>query len=322
MDNQSGALPDARPSRSRVVLLGLLQLACVGLVARLLWNDRHELASMPSMAARDFVLLFGLNLLGHLQRTLEFTYMLRRLGVREPFGEGFLLTGAGYLLNHLPLNAGFVMRAVILRRDHALPYSSYVSLTMVNAVLNLGVGAVVSAIVVGASGSGGSSRSALLVGLVALTLVCALTLYLPALPLPGRAGWLRRQFLNLAEGVRMIRGSGGALLLLSFLALAKVFTLALRFAICFHVLGRPIPVRAAVLVAVAHNLLAIVNFTPGNLGLRELVISVLAGELGSSQPIGLAAASVERVVSLVYIVLTGLPGIHSLRNRGRAALPG
>lgn len=322
MDYRSGALPEARPSRSRVVVLGLLQLACVGLVVRLLWNDRDALASIPHIALSDFLLLLGLNLLGHLQRTLEFTYMLRRLGVREPFAEGFLLTGAGYLLNHLPLNAGFIMRAVVLRRDHALPYSSYVSLTMVNAVVNVGVGALVSAVVLGSSESASQSRFALATGLLAFSLVCALTLYLPAPPLPHRAVWLRRQFLNLAEGVGAIRGSGGALLLLSILALAKVFALALRFAICFHVLGRPIPIRAAILVAVAHNLLAIVNFTPGNLGLRELVISVVAGEVGSSQPIGLAAASVERVVSLLYAVLTGLVGIHSLRNRGRAALPG
>ena len=31
--------------------------------------------------------------------------------------------------------------------------------------------------------------------------------------------------------------------------------------------------------------------------------------------------TVERAVSLLYAVLVGLPGIHSLRNRGRAAQP-
>jgi uncharacterized membrane protein YbhN (UPF0104 family) len=305
-----------------MVVVGLVQLACVSLVARLLWKDRPELASISQVAVSDFLLLFALNILGHLQRTLEFTYMLRRLGVREPFGEGFLLTGAGYLLNHLPLNAGFIMRAVVLRRDHALPYSSYVSLTMVNAVVNLGVGSLVSVIVLAPGASAGGAKSLVVAFLATLFLASLLGLYLPALALPRGSGWVWRQLRNLAEGVRVIRGNGRALLLLALLALAKVFTLGLRFTICFHVLGTSISLRAAVLVAVAHNLLALVNVTPGNLGLRELVISVLAGELGSSQGIGLAAASVERVVSLGYIVLTGLPGIHSLRNRGRAALPG
>jgi uncharacterized membrane protein YbhN (UPF0104 family) len=251
---------------------------------------------------------------------LEFTYMLRRLGVREPFGEGFLLTGAGYLLNHLPLNAGFVMRALVLRRDHALPYSGYMSLTMVNAVVNVGVGALVAAVVLGTGGSASNSKSAVIAGLCAIALASALTMYLPALPLPRGSGWLSRQIQNLARGVEVIRGSGGAIFFLALLALTKVFALALRFAICFHVLGQSISLRAALLVAVAHNLLAIVNFTPGNLGLRELVISVLSGELGSSRTLGLAAASIERIVSLTYTVLVGIPGIHSLRNRGRAPL--
>ena len=322
MANERDTLPEARQSRSRLVVLGLLQVACVALVARLLWKDRAELANMPRIAAGEFALLFGLNLLGHLQRTLEFTYMLRRLGVREPFGEGFLLTGAGYLLNHLPLNAGFVMRAVVLRREHALPYSSYLSLTMVNAVVNLGVGALVSALVLTLSSGSGSPKWVAIVGLAALSAGCLAVLHLPQPAMPTGKAWLIRQLRNLGNGMRLIRSSGRALPFLASLALAKIFTLALRFAICFHVLGSPISLRAAVLVAVAHNLLAIVNFTPGNLGLRELVISVLSGELGSSQPLGLAAATIERVVSLLYIVLFGLPGIHSLRNRGRAALPG
>jgi uncharacterized membrane protein YbhN (UPF0104 family) len=321
MEPESGALPEARPSRSRVVVVGLVQLVCVALVARALWSNRDELSSMPHIAAGPFVMLFALNVVGHLQRTLEFTYMLRRLGVREPFGEGFLLTGAGYLLNHLPLNAGFIMRAVVLRRDHALPYSSYVSLTMVNAVVNVGVGALVSALVLGLGGSASTSKSAVIAGLLAMVLASLLTLYLPALPFPRTANWFGQQLQKLAQGVRMIRGSGSAIAVLALLALTKMFALTLRFAICWHVLGQPISLRAALLVAVAHNLLAIVNVTPGNLGLRELVISVLSGELGSSRTIGLAAASVERAVSLLYAVLVGLPGVHSLRNRGRAAQP-
>ena len=93
------------------------------------------------MSPVAFLALFALMGVSHTQRTYEFTYMLKRLGVHEPFREGFLLTGAGFLLNHLPFNVGLVMRAAVLKRDHALPYASYLALVTVNALINLAIAA-------------------------------------------------------------------------------------------------------------------------------------------------------------------------------------
>src|SRR6478672_10502005 len=102
---------DARPSRVRGIVALVLQLVCIAYVGRVLYRERAELASALSLSLGAIGALLALNTIAHLQRAYEFTYMLRRLGVREPFGEGFLLTGAGFLLNHLPFNAGLVMRA-------------------------------------------------------------------------------------------------------------------------------------------------------------------------------------------------------------------
>jgi uncharacterized membrane protein YbhN (UPF0104 family) len=307
----------ARASRLKLALVLLAQVACVGFVAHSLWKNRHELEAMPRITVVQVLLLLALNAIGHLQRTVEFTYMLRKLGVREPFADGFLLTGAGFLLNHLPFNAGFVMRAVVLRRDHDLPYSSYVSLTMVNAVVNLGVGALLGLIGVWLGASTSSANWFVVGGLVAVVVASLLSLYLPALPLPAGNNFVLRQFRQLALGVAMIRGNGAAVVVMALIAFTKVVALALRFAICFALLGRPLPIIAVVLVAVVQNLMAIVNVTPGNLGLREIVVSIMSAQVGASQTVGLAAASVDRVCSVLYAVLVGLPGLHSLRSRGR-----
>jgi uncharacterized membrane protein YbhN (UPF0104 family) len=296
----------------------LAQVVCVAFVAHTLWKNRAELEAMPPVHITDVLLLLGLNVIGHLQRTVEFTYMLRKLNVREPFGEGLLLTGAGFLLNHLPLNAGFIMRAVVLQRDHQLPYAAYVSLTMVNAVVNVGVCALVSL-------SGLAFAPNLMVAspylvwvLAGLLLAAVLSLYVPALLAPRRNDWLSRQIRALAQGVAMLRGNGTAVLIMAAIALTKVGILSLRFAICFKMLAMPMSALGNLFVAVTQNLLAIVNVTPGNLGLREIVLSMVAGELGTSRTVGLAAASIDRVVSLSYVLLVGLPGIYSLKGRARS----
>jgi uncharacterized membrane protein YbhN (UPF0104 family) len=56
--------------------------------------------------------------------------------------------------------------------------------------------------------------------------------------------------------------------------------------------------------------------TPGNLGLREVAMAGVSTLLGSSYEVGIAAASIDRAVLLVYTVISGLPGVYSLRRRG------
>ncbi|MEY2935562.1 MAG: hypothetical protein RL033_6311 [Pseudomonadota bacterium] len=306
-------------SRWRVAAVLLAQVACVAFVAHTLWKNRAELEVMPRIQLTDVLLLLGLNVIGHLQRTVEFTYMLRKLQIREPFGEGFLLTGAGFLLNHLPLNAGFIMRAMVLQRDHKLPYAAYVSLTMVNAVINVAVCALLTLVGLSITENAVGVSPYLFWTLAGMLAAALLSLYVTPLLAPRQDNWLGRQIRGLAQGVAMIRGNGTAVLVMAWIAFTKVVILALRFAICFRVLSLPMSALGNVLVAVTQNLMAIVNITPGNLGLREIVVSIVAGELGASRTLGLAAASIDRVVSLGYVVLVGLPGIYSLKARSRAS---
>src|SRR4029079_3023257 len=82
------------------------------------------------------------------------------------------------LLNHLPFNAGLVMRATVLKRDHALPYTSYLALVMVNALVNVEIAARMGLVSGAFSAAESSARlplavafGAVLVGAVALAFV-------------------------------------------------------------------------------------------------------------------------------------------------------
>jgi uncharacterized membrane protein YbhN (UPF0104 family) len=310
----------AKRSPWKIAVISAVQLACVAFVAYTLWKDRHELTAAFRLTLSAVLGLVALMLLGHIQRTFEFTYMLRRLGVREPFADGFWLTGAGFLLNHLPLNMGFVMRAVVLRRDHALPYSAYASLTLVNIVTSIAVAASVglTGVVIGSGGSRPLNLPVFL-GLAGLIVGSVLVLWMPVVPPSAGNGFVWRQLRNLAAGVALIRGNGSALFVLVLISLTKVIALGFRLGICFHVLGHSIPAFDLALLAGVQNLMALVNVTPGNLGLREMAVALMTGQTGVSQAIGMAAASIDRVVSIAYMVATGLPGISKLRNRGPLA---
>jgi uncharacterized membrane protein YbhN (UPF0104 family) len=254
----------------------------------------------------------------HLQRTYEFTYMLRSLGVREPFFQGFLLTGAGFLLNSLPLNAGLVMRAAVLKRDYALSYTRYLSLVTVNALVNVALAAVLGLGALWFSGSRqppgwlalSAAFAAILVGSVAV--VCW-----PPNLLPTGQAYVWRRARAFLEGVVELRGNGGRLLWLGVLAAGRTAAAGLRVWICFDAVGVAISPFAAMVLASTSILFTLFNVTPGNLGLRELAMGAVTAALGSSYAVGIAAASIDRVVLLGYTVLSGVPGIWSLRSRAR-----
>jgi uncharacterized membrane protein YbhN (UPF0104 family) len=305
------------PSRSRVRgLVGLgLQLACVAYVGRVLWRERAELATAFDLSLGAIVVLLALMTVAHLQRAYEFTYMLRRLGVREPFGEGFLLTGAGFLLNHLPFNAGLVMRATVLKRDHALPYTSYLALVTVNALVNVATAAVIGLATVTFAARGPGTLP-LTFGFAATLVAAGVLAFLPLGWVPDTGHFVWRRLRMLGAGMAILRGDASNLLLLGGLAFTKVAFASVRMVICFAALHTHIPLLGAALLSSTTIVFSLVNVTPGNLGLREVAMAAVSTLLGTSYQVGMAAASIDRALLLAYTVASGLPGLYALRRRG------
>ena len=310
---------NGRLSAHRAAIIGVLQLVCVGFVALVIWRRRNEIFAAFDLNATALLSLTVLMLLSHVQRAWELTYLLRRLGVPEPFGDGFWLSGASFLLNHLPLNAGLVVRAIVLRNEHALPYAAFLSLTMVNVLVNVAVSASCSVVLLALlvphlDASVWTTMSIL----IALAVVSMLALYLPrsALTPLTSSGFIARQLRAMSSATATMRGNGVAIGASAALALSKVVVLAVRLSICFDAVGSPVSPQLSCLLAAITLVMSVVNITPGNLGLRETMVGVVSAQLGTSLVIAMAAASIDRVVSLGYGVIAGLPGLYSLQRRG------
>ncbi len=305
----------SKRSRLYSFLALALQIGCVLYIGKVLFEQRAELARAFELDWTALTALLLLSAVTHVQRTYEFTYMLRRLGVHEPFRDGFWLTGAGFLLNQLPFNAGLVMRASVLKRDHSLSYTSYLALVLVNALMNVTVAAILGIVVVLLTPMSQGALVGLSVLFGAIVAGAALVFWLPAGWIPSGENFVVRKLRTLTTGISLIR-RGRAIALLFVLAISKVVVAAVRMWICFGALGVDIAPLAAALLASITVLSTLFNITPGNMGLRELALAGLSTHLSASYSVGMAAASIDRVVLLVYTVVTGLPGLYKLRKRG------
>jgi uncharacterized membrane protein YbhN (UPF0104 family) len=310
--------PARSATRSKVgglfsLLAGVTALGALGYVFH---SHRVELAHALKFDARVLLPMLLVAFVTHLLRAVEYDVLLVRLGVKEPFRDGFLLTAAVLLLNYLPFNAGEVVRAVSLRRTRELAYTAYVAA--------LGVGALMNALVAGVLGLvasllvTGTFVPALGGVFLALALLSALGLVVPSRLTPrGTSRWsvMRGQ---MHAGMALV-GTRHGLWALAGLSVVKFGLNAVRIVLGFGALGQAISWPNAALLGAASVVASVINLAPGNLGVREFVLGAAAGVAGGSPVLAMAAASFDRAVMLAYTMVAGVPGlIHWRRKLGQA----
>ncbi|HOU91133.1 MAG TPA: lysylphosphatidylglycerol synthase domain-containing protein [Polyangiaceae bacterium] len=310
----AGEASPRAPSVLRSTAAALLSAVFVGYLARLLWLRRAELWRALELDWGTFALLVLLVHASHLQRSVELNYMYRRLGAKERLFDNVMMTGAALLLNYLPLSAGSVARAVALRQRYGLSYGSYVAALTLAAVMNVGTASACGLVAclwllptTGAVAPFAALCGALLLGVTAAVLA-------PAAWVPRGAALPWRLARRLVDRVALIRGRGVGLALLALSSLVKLGLNSLRLWLCFGELGVDLSPLAVMLLGSTALLASIVNLVPSNLGLRELLLGGIAGVVGGSSLIGVAAASLERAVILGYTTLAGLLGLHHTRR--------
>lgn len=203
-----------------------------------------------------------------------FHLLMRRYGA-IPFAEMAAVIGAASFANYLPLKPGFAGRVAYHRVRHGI-----------RAVDTLR--AMIEAIALS-----GTTAAVILGGLFLLHelgIPAALALFGPAL-LAGVA---------LPSRVR-------ALALPLVLRQAEFALLALRYWLVFTLVGSPIGVEAALVLASANALASFVPFVAGGLGLREWITGLITPLVSPETfAAGVAAELVHRVAELAVVGPIGL----------------
>ncbi|HEV8547954.1 MAG TPA: lysylphosphatidylglycerol synthase transmembrane domain-containing protein [Polyangiaceae bacterium] len=313
LTEQPAVNPPNRLRRIRTVVGSLLAVGFVGFLGHHLWAWHDELVHAlnlgPGILGAALLMMLG----AHVQRAFEFNYMLRRLSVREDYIESFALTGVALLLNYFPLSAGSAARAVALKQKYDLAYASYVSALIISVVVNAAVAAALAFFMCIAIVPAGRTHDTLVTVFGVAMAGSTLGLLLPTSRVPRGQSFVARHGRQLIEGLRVIRGRGGVLVLIGT-SLAKLFFNSVRLWLCFHALGLSLSARDAALLGSAAVTISLVNVVPGNLGLREVLVGAMAGLIGFRPEMGMAAVSLDRAVILAYVFTAGVPSVFMLKR--------
>jgi hypothetical protein len=306
------------------VIKRVLQWAVtVVLIIYVIWFlvDHREVFSQRFSGTVWHAVLLGLGVIATwMVNSLQTLLPLRELGVRVGFWENTLLTAAAGFGNYLPMRAGSIMRLHYIKAVHGVGYLQYGGILGVRALLLLwGAGAVGLFGATALSITGRTVRidvfllfAAILAAGIA-PFVIPFQRLLPSSGLFGRVGNELTRAITLMHENRWMTWQYLGLVGIQFAILAG------RLAVAFDVMQQwPTPWSYFLLSPIA-TILSFVNITPGNLGLREWMIGVLTSGLGIDYAIGIFAASVDRVVSVVLtFVLGGAASILVGVRLGRA----
>lgn len=235
------------------------------------------------VAAVLSAVLVGLFLSGSL-----FWLLVRRFA-RVPFGEMQAVISASGLLNYLPFKPGFVGRIAYLRGRHGVRVPDSIRM-IVEALALTGISAVIST----------------------LTLVA-----LRAAGLDG--GW--SLLACVLPALLALQPRGRTMLLALAIRQAEFSLWIARYWIVFRLVGAPIGLDTAVVLAAISVISSLIPFISNGLGVREWAVGLLTplitgDAVGASQAI--VAELAHRTLEIAVVAPVGLVGLFACIRSARA----
>ena len=223
------------------------------------------------------------------------------LHVKEWFGLAAVTAMGNYLT---PLSGGLVARAAYLKRRYDFPYANFLAMLAANYMIAFAVISVTGIVtLLTLTGSGSYSWPILLFFLATLSAIL-LVLLVSSTSIGSRHRWLLFAH-NAMEGLNAIRRDGALLGKLIALTVFSIAVGALLLFVAFKSTGFAIPFSAALLIYLLTSYTVLINITPGNLGVQEVVTSLAAAILGAGADAGLLASLVVRAVAILAAFTLG-----------------
>ena len=98
-------------------------------------------------------------------------------------------------------------------------------------------------------------------------------------------------------------------IILYFYTIIQLIIMSCLFHFAFLSLSAKISFFVSILFSISSTALLLINFTPGNLGIRESFIGLLSVAMGQNFEIGFIASSVVRIGGMIAHILFGSIGI-------------
>jgi|GEM_PF-3034483 len=241
-------------------------------------------------------------------RTARDQLIYRELGYTVSFMPLFSVYLIQMLLNYLPMKPGTVYAAYALRRHAGLQISHFGAVFLVHNLLMVITAAASAAMVIAvhpaSNTATGRTAFMFLTSVSVLSTLAAIFADRLSTKVPGRIGGIIGK---LAAGFSVMRGYPRMLYMTLALSFVTFALATFRMHILYGCTSQSITLTDSVVVTAAGQLAIMISITPAAIGIRELLVGMSSPLVAASTAAGVIAASLERVIVLLCLVIILLP---------------
>jgi uncharacterized membrane protein YbhN (UPF0104 family) len=266
------------------------------------WRDIRYLWNLgPDDAAAAFAICFFLSAVhGRVSQLV-----VKVLGVRCRLWSMIMLEHAAQLLNYAPMKFGTLFRAHYLKSHYGLGYLGFVACFAYITFLMVACACVLGLAAFGYGFGFGAYENRILGGVLAVSAMASVILLVFPMREPSGEGRLSRWMRVFLSG-RVKLGLAKKELAISAGLLVVSFLLgALRIGIIYRSLGADVDFAGYFVLSSLSYVAMLAGFTPGSLGIREVVLSLGAVVLGIPFELGALAALIDRAILMAYTFVVG-----------------
>lgn len=283
----------------------IIALILLAVLLSYLATHGQQLKVLLKLRPTDMLMLYVLMGIMTINNARASQILLRLLNTKVPLWEMTVLQNAARLFNYLPMKLGTVLRANHLKRYYGLSYLSFATMFMYITVLMIATAAILGFIALATGYGFIGYENQVLGGIFAILLTgSSLALFLP-LPVPTSSAKVATIIRNLLAGRKTV-SLNIKVVALCMAHLTGTFILSsIRIAIIYHSIGQDINMQGYLILGSLGFCSSAISFTPGALGMRELVLGCVSVLLGIPLEIGILVAVFERAIMLSWTFVVG-----------------
>lgn len=296
--------------RKHVIQYFVLAL-CAGIILKYFADRKDELGRIFNLQGNDLIVLALLGFFIHMLMGYKMFFILRKLGLKgmSPLPWLKVFTISRFLNFHL-VQGGNVYRGVKLKQDYAFSYTDSLSMMAIFSWFEAVFILIISAVMVAVSDRGVSIAG--VQALKVLVLLLVLFLCLPFVvevilrrwrPRVAQKSWLHEKLTQLTDS--MTAGIRDVQLLVTLFCLSLITFLVYIWQIntAFRAIGAPIGFSETAVFTAVTLLSGIINITPSNIGVTELMYGYLSSVMGKSMGSGIIVCGILRILGYLIVVV-------------------
>ena len=270
------------------------------------------LVILKDIAVDDLLIITALSFGTFLSLAVQFKFLVEVFCLNLKFKEWFGLTVVNTMISYYtPARGGLVARAYYLKRRYNLSYSKYVSLLGGSYLINFFVasfGIIIFSLLAGLH-NGFLNKNifcsgiSLFIGTVLLNIILLKFCFRKTSLKLGRSGQILN---NLAEGMNLFRKHPRLVVKIAIIQLCVIIVMGSKLYWSFKAVGKTVGLLDILVVQSLVTFSMLFSITPGNLGIKEGIIGLLASQFGVPFADAVLAASVDRGISMFVTFLLGL----------------